>query len=138
MDLQPLFFRLTLNTTMFLLFGQMQNDAAASGDAKFAEAFNLAQDYLARRGRLGDLYWLIGGQKFRDACRTVHQFVDSIVDKALQASNAAAGGSHIKSNYVFVDALIQETKDPVVLRSQLLNILLAGRDTTACCLSWAL
>jgi cytochrome P450 len=39
-------------------------------------------------------------------------------------------------NYVFVEALVQQTRDPRVLRDQCLNVLLAGRDTTACCLSW--
>jgi len=58
--LQPLFFRLTLNTTMFLLFGRSVDflklrNQAGSADGAFAEAFNLAQDFLARRGRLGSL-----------------------------------------------------------------------------------
>lgn len=39
---------------------------------------------------------------------------------------------------VFIEALIQQTKDPQVLQDQCLNVLLAGRDTTACCLHWTL
>ncbi|KUI68156.1 Cytochrome P450 52A5 [Cytospora mali] len=49
-DLQPLFFKLTLDTTMFLLFGDSVS-ALEWGDV--AQAFNLAQDYLAHRRRLG-------------------------------------------------------------------------------------
>ena len=41
-----------------------------------------------------------------------------------------------KESYVFVEALAQQTKDPLVLRDQCLNVLLAGRDTTGCCLQW--
>jgi cytochrome P450 len=37
--------------------------------------------------------------------------------------------------YVFLHALLQQTQDPYALRSELLNILLAGRDTTAGLLS---
>jgi len=141
-DLQPLFFRLTLNTTMFLLFGRSIDflklrNQAGSADGAFAEAFNLAQDFLARRGRLGSLYWLIGGRKFRKANKTVHRFLDGVIYKALEARNDPKLEARDKDNYVFLDALIDETKDPVFLRSQLLNILLAGRDTTACCLSWS-
>lgn len=36
-----------------------------------------------------------------------------------------------KERYVFLDELIKQTQDPHTLRSELLNILLAGRDTTA-------
>ena len=39
---------------------------------------------------------------------------------------------------MFIDALIQETRNKKELRDQCLNVLLAGRDTTACCLSWTL
>jgi cytochrome P450 len=40
--------------------------------------------------------------------------------------------------YVFIDALVRETRDKKALRDQCLNVLLAGRDTTACCLTWTL
>ncbi|QDS75149.1 hypothetical protein FKW77_007922 [Venturia effusa] len=126
---------------MFLLFGRSEDSLemkSSNGDAdtKFANDFNIAQDYLARRGRLGGLYWLIGGSEFRRACKSVHDFLDEIIRKSL-ASDGPGQSSQEKSKYIFLDALIEETKDPTVLRSQLLNVLLAGRDTTACTLSWA-
>ncbi|KAK5170523.1 uncharacterized protein LTR77_005111 [Saxophila tyrrhenica] len=138
-DLQPLFFRFTLATTTYLLFGksigaldESQDLEAASREAEFAEAFTVAQDYLAQRGRLGDLYWLIGGPKFWKACRTVHDFVDSMIKTRIDARDTG------DSKYVFLDALLQQTNDIFLLRSQILNVLLAGRDTTACCLTWTL
>lgn len=141
-DLQPLFFRFTLNTTMFLLFGRSEDslkmeNSNDDADAGFANDFNVAQDYLARRGRLGGLYWLISGSEFRRACKSVHSFLDEIIRKSL-ATDRPGQSSQEKTKYVFLDALIEETKDPIVLRSQLLNVLLAGRDTTACTLSWTL
>lgn len=45
-------------------------------------------------------------------------------------------GEKTKKRYVFLHALIKETKDPIELRSQLLHLLLAGRDTTAGLLGW--
>lgn len=140
-DLQPLFFRLTFETTLFLLFGQhlpsLKTQGITGRESEFAEAFNLGQDYLAQRGRLGDLYWVIGWSTFRKACQTCHEFVDGAVKKALDSSATLQNGES-KDSYVFIDALVRQTSDPKVLRDQCLNILLAGRDTTACCLTWAL
>ena len=139
-DLQPLFFRLTLNTTMAILFGRPLESMQSKhrGDERhFAEAFDHAQHVLALRGRLGDLYWIIGGAPFRRSCQTVHDFVDKIVLDALQDKKSSAGDS--KDRYVFLNALIESKEmGPKAIRDQLVNILLAGRDTTACLLSWTL
>ncbi|KAJ0415007.1 cytochrome P450 [Aspergillus carlsbadensis] len=101
-DLQPLFFRLTFESTLFLLFGQ----------------------------HLPTL----------KACAVCHEFVDGAVQHALDRSAASDNPNVGKRTgpYVFIDALIEETQDLKALRDQCLNILLAGRDTTACCLTWNL
>lgn len=144
-DLQPLFFQFTFDTTTFLLFGTSMNsleatststqNAAGSREAEFSEAFRISQDYLFRRGRLADLYWLIGGKEFRKQCSIVHRFIDEAVQKVLSVKHQGDQELEVHS---FLDALVQETRDPRVLRDQLLNVLLAGRDTTACCLTWTL
>ncbi|KAL1626012.1 hypothetical protein SLS56_007070 [Neofusicoccum ribis] len=131
-DLQPLFFRFTLDTTTFLLFGESIGslDAIGSGhdsaseEADFAEAFTIAQDFLAQRGRLGDLYWLIGGPKFWRACKTVHRFVDSMVRERLRDSNnnkQSGAPSEAESKHVFLDSLLLDRQDVFTIRSQLLN-----------------
>ena len=140
-DLQPLFFRLTLDTTMAVLFGRSLDriqTQASIDEAAFAKAFDYAQHQLARRGRLGDLYWLIDGPSFRRSCARVHEFVDKIVADALEESKTEAPLPDPNKGYVFLKELISKTRDPVVLRDQLVNILLAGRDTTACLLSWTM
>lgn len=141
-DLQPLFFRLTFDTTTFLLFGRSMSSLAseevAGQESEFADAFNVGQDYLAHFGRLGDFYWVANDREFRKACDTCHKFVDNAVKKALEDSKRQTTEMAERKHYVFIDALIQETQDPKVLRDQCLNVLLAGRDTTACCLSWTL
>ena len=78
-DLQPLFFRVTLDITTTFLFGESVRSLKtpkSAGELTFAEAFNTAQGYVAKRFRLLDLYWLIGGRKFREACQRVHEFAD--------------------------------------------------------------
>ncbi|RAH57319.1 n-alkane-inducible cytochrome P450 [Aspergillus piperis CBS 112811] len=141
-DLQPLFFRLTFEATLFLLIGKhlpsLQLEGITGQESDFANAFNLGQEYLAKRGRLGDFYWLLGGREFRKACKICHGFVDRAVQKVL-ASKATNKSRGTKTEpYIFIHALIEETRNAKVLRDQCLNILLAGRDTTACCLTWTI
>lgn len=74
LDLQPLFFRFTLDTTSAFLFGESTYSLRANQageDVQFAESFDIAQDYVVQRYRYLDLYWLIGGRRFRDACASV-------------------------------------------------------------------
>ncbi|PGH29033.1 hypothetical protein GX50_08220 [[Emmonsia] crescens] len=135
-DLQPLFFRLTLDTTTEFLFGKSVNslkEIDASKGNNFADEFDIAQNYVVQRFRLLDLYWLIGGPKFRRSCASVHRFIDQIIEarnehKQVDMENCG--------RYVFFDAIAQDSKDMKSLRAQLINVLLAGRDTTACLLSW--
>ncbi|KAM0794362.1 cytochrome P450 [Usnea florida] len=140
-DLQPLFFLLTLDVTTAAVLGASTNSLQDQGGKlglAFANAFDTGQHYLAVRGRLGDLYWLFGGKKFRAACDFVHSFVDNIVREALEKKGILepSGLEDEREDYLFIDALIARTRDPVIIRDQLVNVLLAGRDTTACLLSW--
>lgn len=134
-DLQPLFFNLTFHTTMFLLFGDDADEDTSK--STFASALNMAQEYLPHRVRLGKFYWVMNDKSFRDACRTCHHFVDECVDRALLKFTSRKAEDE---NYCppFVESLIGRTQDRRVLRAQCLNMLVAGRDTTACCLSWTL
>ena len=151
-DLQVLFFRLTLDSACQFLFGrsidsQLLNLPANAGgatlnigaetdEANFARAFDESQFWCASRGRFQDFYWLMDGWPFRKHIKVVHSFIDHFVQLALQKRRE---GTKIeeKGRYVFLDALVAETQDPIELRYQLVNILLAGRDTTASTLGWA-
>ncbi|KAL9120186.1 MAG: hypothetical protein Q9187_003265, partial [Circinaria calcarea] len=124
---------------MAVLFGRSLDSIQSQrgGDeTSFAQAFDRAQHQLAKRGRLGDLYWLLDGISFRRSCKGVHDFVDKIVADALEESESQPFARYSTKRYVFLEELISRTRDPRVLRDQLINILLAGRDTTACLLSW--
>lgn len=102
----------------------------------FEAAFNTSQDYLAARSRAQSFYWLINPKEFRDANRICHQLVDYYVKIALDPSTTKdVKASQDRERYIFLEALAKDTKDPKMLRDQMLNILLAGRDTTASLLS---
>ncbi|EQL01406.1 cytochrome P450 52A12 [Ophiocordyceps sinensis CO18] len=144
LDLQELFFRLTLDSATQFLFGESVNSQlghdgqapAAKGDVSFAQAFDKSQFTLAFGSRLGSHYWLVHTCKFKKHVARVHSFVNHFVDIAMKQGRDEKGQGGQKGDYVFLHALARETQDPEELRSQLLNILLAGRDTTAGTLSW--
>ncbi|ESZ89963.1 cytochrome P450 alkane hydroxylase [Sclerotinia borealis F-4128] len=118
-DLQPLFFRLTLDTTTAFLFGQ--------------SVHSLKSPALTNEFRLLDLYWLIGGKKFLQACSKVHEFADQIIEHNLSLDSDA--GSEKKYHFLrSVEKSMQGDRE--LLRGQIVNILVAGRNTTACLLSW--
>lgn len=136
-DIQTIFFRLTLDSATEFLFGEsVESQAAAlrSGSKTqddFATQFDRGQWYAAQRARFEKIYWIVNNKESREVENYVHAYVDRFVDAALNM-DAEKKPSH----YVFLHALAEMTRDPVELRSQLLNILLAGRDTTASLLSW--
>lgn len=141
-DIQPLFFKLTIDTATEFLFGESV-DMLSGGNKKvsssyeFGESFNAAQETLTRRFMLQKFYWLINGKEFQDQCTLCKNFAMSYVQLALERTAKQSDSTDEKpKSYVFLDELAKETRDPVVLRDQALNILVAGRDTTASLLSW--
>lgn len=141
-DLQPLFFLLTLNVTLFFLFGPSWKSMTMTikeGDTHmdFGDAFRTAQEFMSGRGHLNPWYWRSDRREFRQSCATVHDFMDTLIDKALEENNEEAADVDFQDE-PFLTSLRRDTSDRRQLRDQLLNILIAGRDTTACTLSWTL
>lgn len=140
-DLQSLFFKLTLDTATDFLFGQSVHSLTSiegSEQQSFGSSFDLGQMKLEKRFSMGKLSSFMRDSEFDEACKTVHSFVDKIVQDALskidaKEEKAIEGGG--AGRYVFLTEMVKATKDPKQLRDELLNILLAGRDTTASLLS---
>jgi cytochrome P450 len=140
-DLQPLFFRLTMDSATAFLFGKSV-DSLKPGQAedaeKFTEAFQFAQEYIKKRYQFGRHCWLMNSWKYQSACRTVHDFVDKMALRAIEDRKngiTPCGGTETTN---LLDSLVCETQDPVELRGHLLHLLMAGRDTTATLLSWTM
>lgn len=113
---------------------------AGSEQQLFGLAFDYAQTELTQRTRLGPFLWLYRNKKFDIACKRVHNFVDKFVARALEYRRAHRAGEKSSSEkesgkYIFANELALATDDPMQIRAELLNILLAGRDTTAGLLS---
>jgi cytochrome P450 len=155
-NLRPLFQHLVLdNATEFLCgdsvhalinslpgdeFNSLKAKYAKQGDmdwTRFAEYFDEATQALGVRVRLFDRYWLYQPLSFHRACRQVHAYADCQVDNALSLQKSRANKQASQNEkFVFLHELVRETQDRIELRSQLLNVLLAGRDTIAGMLSW--
>ncbi|KAL2282301.1 hypothetical protein FJTKL_10922 [Diaporthe vaccinii] len=150
-DLQVLFFRLTLDSATEFLLGesadsQLQNipgyskklnSAEDIHNIDFAFHFDRGQAGLATRVHFGPLYWIYSSAAFRESVRQCNMFMDHYVKRALNKDlREKPVEQHGKPKYVFLDALAEQTQDPIELRSQLMHILLAGRDTTASMLGW--
>jgi cytochrome P450 len=139
-DLQPLFFNLTLDTTTALLLGRSVYSLRAEIDQDnenrlFAESFTIAQEGLAKRFRIAPWHFLYNPPKFQRACSNVHRFVERYIqERDLQNKKITVE----EESYGFIDQVAKESVSNEDLRDQILNVLLAGRDTTACCLSWTL
>ncbi|KAE8358733.1 cytochrome P450 [Aspergillus caelatus] len=157
-DLAPLFFNLTLGSATEFLFGQNVESQLVGGPNATRvtdDAGNKAREgtngrYWTSFGRAFDrantislktvliyLHFLYSPKSFAGDCKTVHQFAGYFIQQALSEEQESSGNHDSKEEaFVFLRELAKTTKDPIVLRGQLLNILLAGRDTTAGLLGW--
>jgi cytochrome P450 len=150
-NIQTLFFRLTMDTATEFLFGQTvdsqlsnlpgyiasSKDAGRPDESKFAINFDGAQRHMSNAARLGDMYWMAHNKEFREMSKSCHELIDHYVRLALSKEKTTKAQTTTgKPKYVFLDALVEDNRDPLVLRSQLISILLAGRDTTASLLSY--
>lgn len=139
-DLQELFFRLTLDSATEFLFGESTNclapGTATASSTEFAGAFNRSQAEVAQNSRsLGFTGYLSSRQQFNKDAKYVHDFVDRYVARRLESRKSQVTKEAKDGPYIFLHELVKETQDPLQIRSELLNVLLAGRDTTASLLS---
>ncbi|KAI5950278.1 hypothetical protein KGF54_005235 [Candida jiufengensis] len=147
-DLQELFFRFTVDTATEFLFGESVHSLYDSklgleypnnipGRENFADAFNISQKYLADRAYMQMFYWLTNPKEFKECNKKVHYLAKYFVDKALNFTPEELE-ENSKDGYIFLYELVKQTRDPKVLQDQLLNIMVAGRDTTAGLLSFTM
>ena len=132
---------LTMDSATEFLFGESTNCLTPESNrdnTEFAEAFNRSQEAIAetfRTGKIGE--WLRGSMN-KDDRKYCQDFVDKFVRKGLEyrkTFDVEKIDAKAADRYVFLYELVKKTTDPVQLRSELMNVLLAGRDTTASLLS---
>jgi cytochrome P450 len=116
----------------------------------FPAAFNAAQRRLSFRLSVPRALWkfqrywnLAGEATFKQHIKTIHTIVLDVIGKSLaQRQQAGSDTSRATPNLVslFLDSFEHETTgekfDPTYLRDFVVNIMVAGRDTTAQTLAW--
>ena len=150
-DLQPLFSTMTLDIATEFLFGKSTDclslDGADAETKRFVTAYERVMHAMGGQDQgLAIFVALLAGifvpnWTLRGEYKIVHSYVDGIVKKALAEKQKRLGVEKEKQDlgekerYIFLHELLNQTTDKVKIRSELLNILLAGRETTAALLS---
>jgi len=144
-EAQQWFHMLTMDTATEFLFGESTNsleeyrtaksEAGGVSPAAFVESYTYLLKLAVRRivfnnQRLFTEGW--GGARVH--LQRAHAFIDHYVERALATVRADAVPDN---SYVFSYELAKLTDDPQVIRDEIFNILIAGRDTTASTLSYA-
>lgn len=138
-DLQTLFFMLTLDSATEFLFGQSAGslDLGQSFERgmRFAQAFTDSTTQTGNIVRVPQTFaFLLKNKKYKDDVKYVHAYVSDYVRTAV---NLHKNGATEKSGrYVFLEELAKTGCGEKKIQDELLNILLAGRDTTAGLLSY--
>ncbi|CAP62322.1 uncharacterized protein PODANS_0_160 [Podospora anserina S mat+] len=132
-DLQPLFMRLTLDTATEFLFNKstrtLSLEHARPAEHAFGDAFQLSLDEMGLVLRLGPFRWLRRqSREITDAHKLCRAYVDRFVDEAWALKQ---GGKKTDNRTYFLKELVESTNNKDKVRDELLNILIAGRDTVA-------
>ncbi|KAL9055640.1 MAG: hypothetical protein Q9162_003450 [Coniocarpon cinnabarinum] len=135
-DLRDLFFRFTLDAATDFILGK-STDSLHNAQSQFAYSFGRVQHIQALIARIGAFKAFLPKKELKQNVEVINDFVQPYIDAALALSpEELEKRSKTDEGYTFLHAIAAYTRDPKVLRDQLVNVLLAGRDTTACTLSW--
>ncbi|KAI9320278.1 cytochrome P450 [Zopfochytrium polystomum] len=142
-NLQDLFFRFTLDSFCRIGFGEMIDSLKQEKPIAFATAFDAAQTRLSERfltplWRLAE-FLSVEGRRHQRNVRLIKDFGRKIVEKRL--AHLAAGGD--PSEFSDVLSFMMSTEVPQTglpptpdqLTEYVINLIIAGRDTTAQALS---
>ncbi|KAL0580998.1 hypothetical protein V5O48_000992 [Marasmius crinis-equi] len=161
LDFQDLMGKFTLDSATEFLFGSCVNNLSSplpypasryslkSAPQQtpadiFAKAFLEAQEGIATRERLGHVWPLleIFEDKVEGPMKIVSAFIDPIIEEAVAKKKARGDSSkvvmkdEVGENETLLEHLVDITDDPVILKDATLNIMIAGRDTTAATLTF--
>ncbi|PPR04351.1 hypothetical protein CVT24_013203 [Panaeolus cyanescens] len=161
-DFQDVMSRFTLDSATEFLFGNSVEALSAGlpyphnasyapplprtarGDAanQFARAFLEAQEVISIRERMGWAWPLaeIWKDKSAEPMKVVNAYIEPIVQAALAKRRSMSPEekekTEVSDDDTLLDHLVRMTEDPVVLKDEILNIMIAGRDTTAATLTY--
>ncbi|KZT03032.1 cytochrome P450 [Laetiporus sulphureus 93-53] len=158
-EVQDLYARFTLDAASEFLFGQNletlsgklpipgQTHLSAKGSVmdddfgSFVRAFESAQERImtrSRRGYFWPVYELFGRDPQLRHMEVIKGWVNPVFDHVMRnkAQMQKAGAKNSLDQSIFLEYLAEQTEDRKLIQDQLLNILLASRDTTSSLLTF--
>lgn len=83
--------------------------------------------------------WFIPRKKYTQGIRLIERFVEPYIEATLRLTPAELEKlSKSDKEFTFLHNIAALSRDPKVIRDQIFAVLIAGRDTTAATLSWAM
>ncbi|KAH0430176.1 cytochrome p450 alkane [Colletotrichum camelliae] len=139
-DLQPLIFDLFMDNSSARLLGRStytlkfgDDTPESTRNRKFAENFCIASEGLVRRFRCVPFHNMYDPARFRTACVEVRHYVEDFLAEVRSLKPAMVGGRAADS---LIDQMAQDRMSDDSIRDHVINVLLAGRDSTASALIW--
>lgn len=139
LDLQPLFFRITMDIASEFLLGQSTNMLVSTSNSKttteFIDNYMVCSTETVKKMRLGPLSFLRFNSKAYKAREKVFEYMDDYIYTSLRSHRERAWEGPEDQGTLFLQDLAAAIGGGKTLRDQVLHIFLASRDTTASLLS---
>jgi cytochrome P450 len=135
-DLQPLFFKATMDVASEFLLGQ-STDMLRNGGGRateFVDSYMTCSAETVKKMRLGPLSFLRFNSSANQAREKVFEYMDGYIHTSLQSHQQKLQDGQTQRS-LFLQDLAAAIGDGKTLRDQVLHIFLASRDTTASLLS---
>lgn len=142
-DIQDLFFRLTLDSFSEIGFGTKLGALTAPGPIAFAAAFDRAQGIIDERFLTSKPLWVYGEplngkrRELKKCIEIMDDFAYEMISERRKDSNSG-DYSDLLSRFINLKDADGNNYTDKELRDIILNFIIAGRDTTAQALSWSI
>ncbi|GFP59437.1 cytochrome P450 52A1 [Trichoderma asperellum] len=137
-DISDLFYRMTLDATTDYLLGHSV-ESLENPKGEFSKAFTYVQRKQMLLTLLAPLRSFIPKGEYKRGIKILEAFIQPFIEATLAlVPEELEKISKSDKEFTFLHQIALFSRDPKVIRDQIMAVLLAGRDTTAATLSWAL
>ncbi|KAL8335589.1 hypothetical protein RB598_009668 [Gaeumannomyces tritici] len=139
-DVMDLFYRMTLDVTTDFLLGHSVN-SLDNPNNDFSRAFTDVQRVQMMLTVMAPLKSFVPTKKYYAGIKVIERFMMPFIEQALalppsELEKLSSPDSNSNREVTFLHSIARYSRDPKVIRDQIMAVLLAGRDTTAATLSW--
>ncbi|KAG5974825.1 hypothetical protein E4U55_008038 [Claviceps digitariae] len=137
-EVKTLFYRWSLDIITDFLWGECVG-SLDDPDHEVAEAMATAQRIQMYIFVLNPIAPLIPKGTYLRSIKKIEHFIQPLIQRAIALpTRELEEMSKNDTQYSFLHSIARMSKDPKVIRDEIMSVLLAGRDTTAATMSWVL